>query len=221
MISLTGVSKHYGAAANEIRAIDDISLQVPQGEFLILIGHSGSGKTTLLNLIAGMTRPDRGQIEITGQDILCLSDAQLAHFRAASIGFVFQFQSMISTLTALDNVRLPALFCRHRSERVDAIAMLARVGLAGREHAYAHELSLGQQRRVGIARALFSRPSLLLCDEPTGDLDPETEQVIMELIGQANQDGATVVMATHNHDLCAYATRVLCMDHGRIDAIKA
>lgn len=220
MISLTEVSKHYGTGANEIRAIDDISLQVPQGEFLILIGHSGSGKTTLLNLMAGMTRPDRGCIEIAGRDILSMSDAELAHFRAAVIGFVFQFQSMISTLTALNNVRLPALFCRHQSERAEAVAMLARVGLAGREHAFAHELSLGQQRRVGIARALFSSPSLLLCDEPTGDLDPETEQIIMELIGQANQNGTTVIMATHNHDLCTYAHRVLCMDHGRINPIK-
>lgn len=98
--------------------------------------------------------------------------------------------------------------------------MLERVGLAGREHAYEHELSLGQQRRVGIARALFSRPSLLLCDEPTGDLDPETELAIMGLISQANRDGATIVMATHNHDLCSYANRVLCMDHGRFSSIE-
>ncbi|WP_319505879.1 ABC transporter ATP-binding protein [Bacteroides graminisolvens] len=220
MIILTEVSKHYGTGANEIKAVDGISLHVAQGEFLILIGHSGSGKTTLLNLIAGMTRPDKGCIEIAGRDILSMSDAELAHFRAAVIGFVFQFQSMISTLTALNNVRLPALFRRHRSERSEALASLDRVGLAGRENAYAHELSLGQQRRVGIARALISSPSLLLCDEPTGDLDPETEQIIMELIVQANRNGTTVVMATHNHDLCTFADRVLRMDHGRIDPIK-
>lgn len=220
MISLNEVSKHYGKGANEIRAVDDISLNIKQGEFLILIGRSGSGKTTLLNLIAGMTRPDRGRIEIAGKDILAMSDAETAHFRSAVIGFVFQFQSMISTLTALDNVMLPALFGRRAPGRDEAIAMLERVGLSEREHAYAHELSIGQQRRVGIARALFCKPSLLLCDEPTGDLDPETEQDIMGLISQANKDGATIVMATHNHDLCESSDRVLRMDRGRFDTIE-
>jgi ABC-type lipoprotein export system ATPase subunit len=221
MITLNGVSKFYGSGGGEIRAVDDVSLDVSQGEFLVLIGHSGSGKTTLLNLIAGMTRPNKGRIEIAGQNILGMSDAETAHFRASVIGFVFQFQSMICTLNALDNVRLPAIFRRHRSEKKEAFEMLERVGLAGREHAYDHELSLGQQRRVGIARALFSRPSLLLCDEPTGDLDPETELAIMGLISQANTDGATIVMATHNHDLCSYANRVLRMDHGRFVTVEA
>jgi len=220
MIILNGVSKLYGSGGGEIRAVDDVSLEVKEGEVLVLIGHSGSGKTTLLNLIAGMTRPDTGRIEIAGRDILGMSDAETAHMRASVIGFVFQFQSMISTLNALDNVRLPSLFRRHRSEKKEAFEMLDRVGLAGREHAYAHELSLGQQRRVGIARALFSRPSLLLCDEPTGDLDPETELAIMGLISGANRDGATIVMATHNHDLCSYANRILCMDHGRISSVE-
>ncbi len=221
MIILNKVSKIYGSGASEIRAVDDVSLEVAKGDFLVLIGHSGSGKTTLLNLIAGMTRPDSGQIEIAGQDILSMSDAEMAHFRASAIGFVFQFQSMISTLNALDNVRLPSLFRRHRSEKKEASVMLEKVGLAGREHAYEHELSLGQQRRVGIARALFSRPSLLLCDEPTGDLDPETELAIMGLISQANMDGTTIFMATHNHDLCKYANHILCMDHGRFVTIEA
>lgn len=216
MISIAEVSKCYGKGASEIQAVDGISLKVEKGEFLVLTGHSGSGKTTLLNLIAGMTRPDSGRIEIAGQDILGMSDAEMSHFRASVIGFVFQFQSMISTLNALDNVRLPALFSRHSSEKDAATALLSQVGLAGREHAYSHELSLGQQRRVGIARALFCRPSLLLCDEPTGDLDPETEQAIMDMISQANIEGATILMATHNHDLCSHADRVLRMEHGRL-----
>lgn len=218
MIRIDAASKHYGAGPAAIRAVDEISLEVARGDFLILLGHSGSGKTTLLNLMAGMTRPDTGRIEIAGRNLLDMRDAELAHFRAATIGFVFQFQSLLATLNALENVRLPALFRRQRPGREEAQAMLARVGLAGREKAYPHELSLGQQRRVGVARALIGKPALLLCDEPTGDLDPETEQVIMGLIAQAHQAGATVVMVTHNHDLCTYASRVLCIDHGRIAA---
>lgn len=216
MIRIDAAAKHYGTGPAAIRAVDGISLEVPRGDFFILLGHSGSGKTTLLNLMAGMTRPDTGRIEIAGRNLMDMQDAELAHFRAATIGFVFQFQSLLATLNALENVRLPALFRRQRSEREEAQALLARVGLAGREKAYPHELSLGQQRRVGVARALIGKPDLLLCDEPTGDLDPETEQVIMGLIAEAHQAGTTVVMVTHNHDLCAYASRVVCIEHGRI-----
>lgn len=219
MISLNGVSRHYGKGPGKIKAVDDAFLKAGKGEFLTLIGRSGSGKTTLLNLIAGMTRPDSGEIMIAGRNILAMKDSQISHFRSAVIGFVFQFQSMILTLDAVDNVRLPCLFNGISRSRKEAMAMLENVGLAGRESAYAHELSIGQQRRVGIARALFSMPQLLLCDEPTGDLDPETERDIMELILQANRDGATVVMATHNHDLCSGSSRILHMDQGRLRII--
>jgi len=216
MVRLECVSKHYGAGESRISAIDEVTLSVKKGEFVILIGHSGSGKTTLLNLTAGMTRPDTGKIEVAGKDILTMKDADISHLRAASIGFIFQFKSMISSLSALENLMLPSIFSRKKISHELAFSMLARVGLEGREKAYSCELSTGQQRRVAVARALIHKPKLLLCDEPTGDLDPETELTIMELIKQAGNEGATVIMATHNHDLCPYADRVIKLCRGKI-----
>jgi putative ABC transport system ATP-binding protein len=216
MVILEDVSKHYGSGPSLISAIDHVSLLVEKGEFLILIGHSGSGKTTLLNLIAGMTYPDSGKIDVAGKDILTMKDADVSRFRSETIGFIFQFQSMVSSLAAIENVMLPSLFSTRKNSRDDAISMLEKVGLEGREKAYSHELSIGQQRRVAVARALIHKPDLLLCDEPTGDLDPETEQTIMGLITQANKDGATVIMATHNHDLRPLANRVMNLNRGKI-----
>jgi putative ABC transport system ATP-binding protein len=216
MVILEDVSKHYGSGPSLISAIDHVSLSVEKGEFLILIGHSGSGKTTLLNLIAGMTHPDSGKIEVAGKNILTMKDADVSRFRSETVGFIFQFQSMVTSLAALENVMLPSLFSTRKNNRDDAAAILEKVGLQGREKAYSHELSIGQQRRVAVARALIHKPDLLLCDEPTGDLDPETEQTIMELIKQANKDGATVIMATHNHDLRPLANRVMNLKNGKI-----
>ena len=216
MVRLEDVSKGYGSGANAIRALDQVSLGVGSGEFIVLTGPSGSGKTTLLNLIGGLTRPDHGQILVAGQDLLAMPDAELSHFRGRSIGFVFQFQSMLPTLTALDNVRLPRRFAGGPDDEPGARELLAAVGLADRAGAYVHELSAGQQRRVGIARALVNKPALLLCDEPTGDLDPDTEAVIMAMIAKANREGATVLMTTHNQALSSYASRSLRLEDGRL-----
>jgi len=214
MIRLEHVSKHYGPANNRICAVHDVSLQTAPGDFVIITGASGSGKTTLLNLIGGMTRQAEGNIFVDGHDLAAMNDAVMSSFRACTIGFIFQFQSMLSTLNVLDNVLLPAVFADRQPDQQSALELLDQVGLTGRLKAYAHELSIGQQRRVSIVRALMSKPALLLCDEPTGDLDPESEAVIMGLLNLAHRSGTTVIMVTHNHGLCRYAARIFSCQNG-------
>jgi putative ABC transport system ATP-binding protein len=217
MVELEKVVKHYGAGVEPIRALDGLSLSIASGAFAIVTGPSGSGKTTLLNIIAGLTRPDSGKVRVFGREVLSMPDAELSRFRAEEIGFVFQFQSMLPTLTALENVILPLRFVKGKDGGAErAMELLDKVGLAGRAGAYARELSEGQKRRVCIARALINQPSLLLCDEPTGDLDPETESSIMQIIAGVNNKGATVVMTTHNHELRSFASRALTLEFGHL-----
>jgi len=217
MVSLLGVGKRYGAGGRAIVAVGEVTLSVERGEFVVITGPSGSGKTTLLNLIGGMTRPDAGSVRVGGEDVLSMSDARLSRFRAGTIGFVFQLQSMLPTLSVFDNARLPQAFAGGGRDDGRVRELLAEVGLAERAGAFSDELSAGQQRRVAIARALVNRPALLLCDEPTGDLDPDTEAAIMKAMGRANQVGATVIMTTHNHALRSHATRSLRMIEGEIE----
>ena len=215
-VQLEDVSKVYRSGPSALRALDQVSLAVAAGEFVVITGRSGSGKTTLLNLIGGMTRPSAGRIELGGRDLAAMTDSALSRLRGESIGMVFQFAGLLPTLTALENVLLPSLFLRP-AEPSRAQDLLAAVGLADRSRAYPRELSAGQQRRLGVARALLNRPQLLLCDEPTSDLDLETEKAIMVLIQQAHQAGAAVILTTHNPDLAAYATRTLGLRAGRIE----
>jgi heme ABC exporter ATP-binding subunit CcmA len=215
-VQLEDVSKVYRAGPSALRALDQVSLAVDAGEFVVITGRSGSGKTTLLNLIGGMTRPSAGRIELGGRDLAAMTDSALSRLRGESIGMVFQFAGLLPTLTALENVLLPSLFHRP-AEPSRAQDLLAAVGLADRSRAYPRELSAGQQRRLGVARALLNRPQLLLCDEPTSDLDLETEKAIMALIQQAHRAGAAVILTTHNPDLAAYATRTLGLRAGRIE----
>ncbi len=216
MVKLENVVKLYGTEKHPIPAVDNVSLLVEPGEFLIVTGPSGSGKTTLLNLIGGMTHPDQGTVLINGKDIFQMKDAELSDFRASKIGFVFQFQSMITTLNVIDNILLPSVFSGQNVDVRKVKSCLERVGLENRWHAFSHELSLGQQRRVGIVRSIIYEPRLLLCDEPTGDLDPETEMVIMEMLQEANQSGTTVIMTTHNHYLKSYATKLFSVNNGNL-----
>jgi len=216
MVRLEGVSKSYSSGEAVIRAVDEISIDLKEGEFIVVTGPSGSGKTTLLNLIGGMTRPDSGKIFVGDNDIIAMSDAKLTRFRASKMGLVFQFPSMIPTLSALENVLLPLMFADSDAGEAEARDLLEMTGLSGRENAYVHQLSAGQQRRVGIARALVTSPSLLLCDEPTGDLDFNTEAAIMDMIKQANRQGATVIMTTHNWALETYASRSLKIQAGKV-----
>ena len=217
MIDIKNVKKYYGTRKNVIRAIDDISLFIDKGEFIVITGPSGSGKTTFLNLIGGMTMPDSGEIRIAGECINKIGDRRLSKFRADHMGFIFQFQSMIPVLNAIENVRLPLMFSENGRDSGIPETLLSKGGLGDRMHAYANELSAGQKRRVSIARALVNRPELLICDEPTGDLDPETESVITGMIKEANtHHGTTVIFTTHNHYLRHLGNRNFNIVDGKI-----
>ncbi|OYV00434.1 MAG: ABC transporter ATP-binding protein, partial [Burkholderiales bacterium PBB5] len=195
----------------------DIQLDVAQGEFVALMGPSGSGKSTLLNLIAGIDKPSSGSIAIGGVDIASLSEGQLADWRAANVGFIFQFYNLLPVLSAFDNVELPLLLtplnARQRHERVAAVLQL--VGLADRADHYPSELSGGQQQRVAIARALVTDPQLIVADEPTGDLDRATGEEVLSLLDQlVHQLGKTIVMVTHDPKAAARAGRLVHLEKG-------
>jgi ABC-type lipoprotein export system ATPase subunit len=217
MIKISGLTKSYGTNTSEVRAVDDAYLDVKQGEFILILGRSGSGKSTFLGMLAGLIRPTKGVVRFGGVDISNLSEDKIADLRAKKIGFVFQFSGLIPTITALENVMLPTLFCRDgpgcRSRAVD---LLKKVGMSDRAEAYPRTLSSGEMKRVAIARALINEPPLLIADEPTGDLDVDTEYEIMELFRQLNREGTTIVMVTHNPDLVPYATRTYGMNRGKL-----
>ena len=205
-----------------VEALREVDLTIERGELVMLFGRSGSGKTTLLHLAAGLLRPTAGGVLLDGVDLAALADRELARLRCRRLGLVFQFPSLLPALGALENVELAAsLDGRHGPEvRRRATALLTRVGLGERLDALPRELSAGEQKRVVIARALMNRPQLLLADEPTADLDEETEVEIMELLARLHRErGLTVLMATHARELARYATRTLEMDHGRLRAV--
>lgn len=216
MIEVTGVSKVFRNGAVEVRAVDDVGFDLRTGEFALIVGRSGSGKSTLLGMLAGLIRPSSGTIRIGGRDLGGLTDNEISALRAREIGFVFQFSGLLPTLTALENVMVPTLFRREAGTRGRAMDLLRTVGLEERTGAYPRALSSGEMKRVAIARALINGPSLLIADEPTGDLDVDTEDEIMQLFGRLNREGTTVVMVTHNPDLAPYATRMFRMERGRL-----
>ncbi|MFZ5912304.1 MAG: ABC transporter ATP-binding protein [Chloroflexota bacterium] len=217
VIHLENVSKHYQQGSEIIRAVDDVNLRILPGDFASITGRSGSGKTTLLSLIGGLTTPSDGRVEIFGEAISGLDDEALSSLRANRIGFVFQFASLIPTLTALDNVRLPGLFGANSVSPKDAADLLAWVGLSDKLYNFPAELSGGQQTRVALARALTNHPNLLLADEPTGNLDVETEAEILALLRDLNHErGMTILLVTHNPGLAQHGTRHLVMQSGRV-----
>jgi putative ABC transport system ATP-binding protein/lipoprotein-releasing system ATP-binding protein len=183
-----------------------------------IVGHSGSGKTTLLSLIGGLTRPDKGEVEIDGVNLWSMNDNQLSRFRNHKISFIYQFASLIPTLTVYENIILPTAFGNLSDDTTErAQALLERVGLAKQSRYYPAQLSGGQQRRVAIARAFINRPAVLLADEPTGDLDEETENEIMALFGDLNrQENITFVIVTHSSEIAARAARTMQMKDGRL-----
>ncbi len=216
-ITLEEVSKHYRQGEQLVRAVDQVTLEIEPGDFLVITGRSGAGKTTLLSLIGGLTTPNSGSVWVDGVNLACLDDAGLSALRADHIGFIFQFASLIPTLTVLDNVRLPALFASRPQQPDRAVELLRRVGLGDRLDSYPSQLSGGQQRRLAVTRALINRPTILLADEPTGDLDVETEQEIMALFHALNaQEEMTMVLVTHNPDLACYGNRHVQMVCGRL-----
>jgi putative ABC transport system ATP-binding protein len=201
--------------------LDDLSLDVAQGAFLALMGPSGSGKSTLLNLIAGIDRPTKGSIEIDGLDIVNLSDSQLAAWRAENVGFIFQFYNLIPVLTAYENVELPlqltSIPASDRRQRVEQA--LAQVGLSDRMGHRPNELSGGQQQRVAIARALITSPSLIVADEPTGDLDRVSGEEVLKMLQRLNTDqGKTILMVTHDPKAASYASAMVHLDKGQLES---
>ena len=220
MIELKGLSKHYRLSGDTlVKAVDNVNLTIKPGEFMMIAGRSGSGKTTLLSLIGGLTKPTSGTVNIDGVDIWSLNDATQSRFRAETIGFVFQIPSLLPTLSVIDNVKLPTMFAKeHDNVGEKAISLLTLVGLPDKAHAYPSQLSVGQQKRVALARSLINEPEVVLADEPTSDLDKATENEIMSLIKKVHDDGPrTMVMVTHNLDLVSYATDVRTMANGALD----
>jgi putative ABC transport system ATP-binding protein len=219
IISLQGVLKRYSRGKQEIEVLHKLGLQVAGGEFLSLMGPSGSGKTTLLNLIAGLDQPTEGTVEVAGERIDQLTGSQLAKWRARHIGFVFQFYNLLPVLTAQQNVEVPLLLTHLSASqrRENARMALELVGLADRATHKPNELSGGQLQRVSIARALVSDPTLLVCDEPTGDLDRENAEQILNLLQTLNRElGKTIIMVTHDSLAADHASRTLHLDKGHL-----
>lgn len=221
LVCVRGVDKVFRRGDEVLRILHGLDLEVGRGEFLALMGPSGSGKSTLLNLIGGLDRPTRGEIMIGGERIDRLADRKLAEWRGRHVGLVFQFYNLLPVLSAQRNVELPLLLTplgRARRRRQAAIA-LSMVGLSHRVNHYPRQLSGGEQQRVGIARAIVTDPTLLLCDEPTGDLDRKSGDEILGLLQALNRDhGKTIIMVTHDPHASARATRVVHLDKGQLSA---
>jgi putative ABC transport system ATP-binding protein len=218
MVALVGVNKRFVKGKETITIFDRLDLAIPRGDFVAVMGPSGSGKTTLLNLLGGIDRADAGEVRIGGSRIDGMSEGQLASWRAANIGFIFQFYNLMPMLTAAQNVELPLLLTnlrkKERAERVHTA--LSVVGLADRVKHHPREMSGGQQQRVAIARAIVSDPNLLLCDEPTGDLDRHAADEILSILQLLNKElGKTIVMVTHDPAAARYAQRTLHLDKGQ------
>lgn len=221
MIQLKDVWRVYMVGDHAIEAVRGVSLAIASGEFVAIVGHSGSGKSSLLSLMGGLARPMRGAVLFDSVNLWALSDDERSEIRNKKIGFVFQFASLIPTLDALDNVVLPYMFSSWERRKTDiyeeACELLVMVGLEDKLHAYPNELSGGQQRRVAIARALINHPAVILADEPTGDLDEETEADVIKLLLEARRRyGSALVLVTHNRNLAHTADRLLHMKNGSL-----
>ena len=220
LIRLTDVEKSYTRGKEKIAIFDKLTMRIEQGDFLAIMGPSGSGKTTLLNLLGGTDRPDKGGIEFDGKNIEKLSEGKLTAWRSANVGFIFQFYNLMPILTAAQNVELPLLLTKlsPKQRRENVATALKIVGLEDRAKHRPRELSGGQQQRVAIARAIVSDPKLLLCDEPTGDLDRTTADEILGTLQTLNRDlGKTIIMVTHDAEAAKFAKRTLHLDKGRFD----
>ena len=217
VVQVRGVSKIFRRDAFEVKALEDVSIEIGSGEFLALMGPSGSGKTTLLNMIAAIDRPTSGELLVIGENVFRLSDRQVARWRNEHIGYVFQTFNLIPVLTAFENVELPLLLTKlSAAQRKDHVmTALTLVGLQDRADHLPKQLSGGQEQRVAIARAIVTDPTLLLCDEPTGDLDRKSGDEILDLLQALNRDhGKTIVMVTHDPHAAARARRTLHLEKG-------
>ena len=222
-IECLGLTKTYQHDGKTLKAVDDVSLSIKDGEFVAILGHSGSGKTTLLSLMGGLTVPDHGSVSINGVNIQEQSEKQLTGIRNKTIGFIFQFGSLIPTLTAIENILLPLSFADSAGNPAENIPLardlMEQVGLTDKENSFPSQLSGGQQRRVAIARAFINRPDIILADEPTGDLDEDTEKEILDIFRHYNTEKKmTFVVVTHNSSLVAtqHNPRTFLMKSGQL-----
>jgi putative ABC transport system ATP-binding protein len=218
VIRLRDVTKTYGVGAAKTQVLRGVSFDVEAGEFVALVGQSGSGKSTLLNMIGGLDQPDSGEVEVLGLDTLRASDARRARLRNESMGFVFQAFNLLDHLSVLDNVVLPAAFANGKPDAQErGREALRRVQLSDFAHRRPGELSGGQKQRVAIARALFGSPKLLLCDEPTGSLDSQTGEEVINFFKELNaKDGVTLIIVTHERRVSSVAKRVIAMKDGKL-----
>jgi putative ABC transport system ATP-binding protein len=220
LIRLTDVNKSYVRGKEKIVIFDKLTMHIEQGDFVAVMGPSGSGKTTLLNLLGGTDRPDAGSIEFDGKRIDSLNEGQLTAWRSSNVGFIFQFYNLMPILTAAQNVELPLLLTKlpTKKRRDNVATALKIVGLEDRAKHRPREMSGGQQQRVAIARAIVADPKLLLCDEPTGDLDRATATEILSTLQTLNRElGKTIIMVTHDAEAAKFAKRLLHLDKGRFD----
>ena len=223
LIQCDGIWKRYRVGDVEVNALRGLSIAIEPGEFVAVMGASGSGKSTLLNILGCLDRPTQGQYRLNGLDVASLGFDQLAEVRNREIGFVFQNFNLIPRTSALENAQLP-LFYRGLplgEQRAKAMAALKRVGLEGREQHFPTQLSGGQQQRVAIARALITAPSLLLADEPTGNLDTQSSREIMSIMEGLNREGITIILVTHEPDIAAYAHREILLQDGQVLSDRA
>ena len=218
MIELDNITKVYKMGRTELAALRGISLRVEQGEMVSITGPSGSGKSTLMNIIGCLDKPTSGQYRLEGIEVNKLNDNELAEIRNRKIGFIFQSFNLLPRTTALANVELPLIYIGADNRRQRASQALESVGLAHRAKHRTSELAGGEQQRVAIARALINNPSLILADEPTGNLDTQTSKEIMLLFNQLNQQGITIVLVTHEADIAAYTQRTIRMRDGQVEA---
>ena len=217
ILSVDHLTKVYGKGATATRALDDVSFSVAEGEFCAIVGSSGSGKSTLLHLMGGVDRPTSGTVRLNGEDIYARSDEQLAVFRRREVGLVYQFYNLIPVLNVVENITLPVALDGRPVNRERLATLLRTLGLEGREGALPNQLSGGQQQRVAIARALMNAPSVVLADEPTGNLDSRNSHEIMALLRASNKEmGQTLVVITHDEDIAATADRIIAIEDGRI-----
>ena len=217
ILAVDGLVKYYGTGENQVRAVDHTSLEIERGKFTAIVGRSGSGKSTLLHLIGGLDRPDEGKVWIEGKDIFALKDDRLAAFRRKKIGFIFQDYNLIPSLNVWENIVLPLGLDNRKVKREDVQEVLEKIGLTDKEETMPNALSGGQKQRTAIARALVTRPAIILADEPTGNLDSQTVLEVMSLMKSCVTDfGQTLVMITHDEMIAQMADRVIEIADGKV-----
>jgi ABC-type lipoprotein export system ATPase subunit len=219
MIKLKNVTKEFNLDEQVITPVRDVTLDINKGEFIMILGRSGTGKSTMLNLVAGLIKPTNGNIEVEDRDISGLSDREMSLMRSRRMGYVFQFPSLLPSLTILDNIVMPAGFGAEKKNghpEKRGKELLGMLGLGERLECYPRHLSAGEQKRAVIARALMNEPAILLADEPTSDLDEKTELEIMGLLKNIHGSGVTIIMVTHSLGLVPYADRAFTMDKGKL-----